>query len=78
MLLVGERVDDVHARRGLRESSQTRLGERAHDRAVEPALEIARDVLDRFAAAERDVGRRLDHLAAQFADRDRERRSRAQ
>ncbi len=55
MLLVGERVDDVQARRRGGELAQPRLRERAHDRAAHPALEVARDVVDRLAAAERDV-----------------------
>ena len=55
MFLVGERVDDVQARRGVGESFEPRLRERADDRAGDPALEIARDVGDRLAAAERDV-----------------------
>ena len=54
------------------------LREGADDDAEDPALEVARDVLDRLAPAERDVRRRLDHVAAELADRDRERRARAQ
>ena len=78
MFLVGERVDDVHRGRGFGKPIQPLLRERADDGAVEPALEVARDVLDGFPPAERDVGRRFDHFAAQFPDGDRERRARAQ
>ena len=64
--------------RGGGEALEPLLRERADDDAEDPALEVARDVLDRLAAAERDVGRRLDHVAAELADGDRERRPRAQ
>ena len=53
MLLVGQRIDDVQARRGRGERRQPRLLERADDDAGDPALEVARDVLDGLAAAER-------------------------
>ena len=53
MLLVRQRVDDVQLRRGLGEAREPLLRERADDGAVHPALEIAGDVLDGLAAAER-------------------------
>ena len=67
MLFVGQRVDDAQPRRGVGEGFDARLRVGAHHGAVHPALEVAGDVLDRFAAAERDVLRRLDHVAAELA-----------
>ena len=75
MLFVGERVDDPQPRRGGGECLEPRLRVGADHRAVHPALEVARDVLDGLAPAERDVLRRLDHVAAELADRDLERRA---
>ena len=62
----------------LRELLERLLRERADDDGVDPALEIARDVGDRLAPAERDVRLQRDHVAAELADRDLERRARAQ
>ena len=45
---------------------------------MHPALEIAGDVIDRLAAAERDILRRLDDVAAELADGDLEGRAGAQ
>ncbi len=78
MLFVGQRVDDAQPRRGVGESLETRLRERADDRSGDPALEVAGDVGDGLAAAERNVFRRLDRVAAELADRNLERRARAQ
>ena len=78
VFLVGERVHDAQPRRGGRHPFDTRVRIRAHDGAVHPALQIARDVLDRLAAAEGDVGGRLDRVASELAHRDLERRPRAQ
>ena len=57
---------------------EPRLREGADDGARHPALEIARDVLDRLAAAEDHVRRRFDDLAAQLAHGDDERDARAE
>ena len=78
MLFVGERVDDAQTRSGGGEGFEPRLGIGADHGAMHPALEIARHVLDRLAPAERHVLRRLDHVAAELADRNLERRSGAQ
>ena len=56
VLLVGERVDDVEARRRGRELLEHLLRERANDDGVHPAFEVAGDVGRRLAAAERDIG----------------------
>ena len=45
---------------------------------VDPALEVARDVGDRLASAERDVRLQRDDVAAELAHGDLERRPRAQ
>ena len=78
MLLVSEGVHDVQIRRSCGEAGESILRERAHDRAGDPALEVARDVFDGLAGAQRDLGRWLDDLATEFANGDHERRSRAQ
>ena len=75
VFFVGERVDDPQPRRGGGERFEARLRVGADHRAVHPALEVARHVLDRLAAAERDVLGRLDDVAAELADRDLERRA---
>ena len=53
MLFVGQRVDDVQPRRRGGELREQLLRERSDDDGVDPALEIARDVGDRLAPAER-------------------------
>ena len=78
VLLVGERVDDVQARRGGGELLEDLLRERADDDRIHPALEIARDVGRRLAPAERHVGGNQDRIAAQLAHRDLEGHPRAQ
>ena len=61
-----------------RDLMQPLLAERAdHDR-VDPALEVAGDVVDRLAIGVHDVGGNLDDVAAELADADRERDARAQ
>ncbi len=72
MFLVGQRVDDVHAGHGLRKPTQVFLSERPDDRAGHPTLEIVRDVLNGFAPAKGDLGWRLDHVATELPDGDRE------
>ena len=49
MLFVGERVDDVQARRRAGEPHELRLLERADDDGRHPALEVVRHVFDRLA-----------------------------
>ena len=78
MLLVGQRVDDAEPRRRCGERLQPRLRVGADDGAVDPALEVARDVGDRLALAEHFLARRLDHVAAELAHGDLEGRARAQ
>ena len=78
MLLVGERIDDVQVRRRVGEALKPGLREGPDDGAVHPALEIAGDIFDGLAAAERDIGRQLDDFAAELAHGDDERRSRAE
>ena len=72
MFLVGQRVDDSQSRRGRGEPLDPMLAERADHDAEHPALEIARDVFQRLATAEDDVGWRLDDVAAELANRDHE------
>ena len=62
MLLVGQRVDDVQARRRGGELLEHVLRERADDDGVDPALEVARDVGHRLAAAERHVRLQRDDV----------------
>ncbi len=72
MFLVGQRVDDVQvAARGRRTLTSRACANVRTTAAVHPALEIARDVFDGLAAAERDVRRRFDDLAAELAHGDR-------
>ena len=78
MLFVGQRVDDAQPRRRVGEGFEPCLREGADHGAVHPALEVAGDVVDRLAAAERDVLRRLDDVAAELADGDLEGRAGAQ
>jgi hypothetical protein len=54
------------------------VGERPDDDTLDPALEVLGDILDGFAAAEDHVGRRFNHVAAQFMYRYDERDSRAE
>src|SRR4051812_31248461 len=75
MLLVAQRVDDAQPGRGGREQLDAALRERPNHRGEDPSLEVAGDVFDRFASAERDVGRRLDHVAPELTHRDREGRA---
>ena len=78
MLFVAERVDDVQLRRDLGDLMQPLLPERAdHDR-VDPALEVAGDVVDRLAIGVHHVGGNLDDVAAELADADGEGDARAQ
>ena len=78
MLFVAERVDDVQLRRDLGDLMQPLLAERAdHDR-VDPALEVAGDVVDRLAIGVHHVGGNLDDVAAELADADGEGDARAQ
>ena len=49
---------------------QALLREGADDDGVDPALEVARHVLDRLAVGVHDVGGNLDDVAAEFADAD--------
>jgi hypothetical protein len=67
MLLVGERVDTCSAAPP-RRTPEHLLREGADDDRVDPALEIARDVGDRLAPAERDVRLQRDDVAAELAD----------
>ena len=78
MLLVGERVDRRAAAAAAANSCSSVLREGPDDHGVDPAFEVARDVGDRLAAAERDVGLQRDDMPAELADRDLERRPRAQ
>ena len=78
VLLIGERVDDVQALGRGGELLQDVLRERPDDHAVDPALEVARDVGDRLAQPERDVRLQRDEMAAELADRDLEGRARPQ
>ena len=78
VLVVGQRVDHVQPRRRGGELLEQPLRERPDDDRVDPALEVARDVGDRLAAAERGVRLQRDHVAAELADGDLERRARAQ
>ncbi len=78
MLLIGERVDDMQPLRGGGELLKDALRERADDDGVDPALEIARDVADRLAPAERDVRLERDEMAAELTNGDLEGRPRAQ
>ena len=57
---------------------QALLAERADHDGVDPALEVAGDVVDRLAIGVHDVGGDLDHVAAELADADGERHARAQ
>ena len=79
MLLVGQRVDRraAAARRRRTPASMSCENVRMTTR-VDPALEVARDVGDRLALPERDVGLQRDEMAAELADRDLERRARPQ
>src|SRR5262249_48000198 len=61
------------SRRELREAA---LREGANHDAVDPALEIARDVFDGLAVAECDFRRRLDDLTTELPDCNHERRAR--
>ncbi len=73
MFFVGQRIHDSQSRRGVGEFLEPRLRERADHRNGNPALEIAGDVDNGFAAAKRDAFRRLDRLAAELGDCDLER-----
>ncbi len=78
MLFVGERVDDAQPRRGVGEGLEPGLRECADHCGGDPALEVARHVVDRFPSAKRDVFGRLDGVAAELADGNLERGSRPQ
>ena len=77
MLLVGQRVDHVELLRRRRELLERFLGKRPNDDSVDPAFEIPRDVLHRFAAAQRDVRLKRHDVAAELARGDFERGPRA-
>ena len=72
---VAERLQE--ARSLLPPGLEPGLSERPHDGGVDPSLEITRDVCDGLASAEGRVLRRFDHVAAELAHGDLERRSRA-
>ena len=78
MLLVGQRVDHVQARRRLGELDDAVLAEGADHGARHPAFEVAGDVGDGLARAERAFLRRDDHVAAELVHGDLERRARPQ
>jgi hypothetical protein len=78
MLIVGQRIHDVQPRRRGGEFREHTLGERADDHRCHPPLEVSRDVGDGFAAAERGLRIQLEHVPADLADGDGERRMRAQ
>src|SRR5262249_61703095 len=75
MPIIGERVADVKVRSRGSDPLEPRLCVGAYDGGMHPALEIPGDVADRLTAAERDVLRRLDHVAAELANRDLKRRT---
>ena len=78
MFGVAQRVDDMKARRRLRELQQRRVRVGAHHHALDPSLEIAGDVDGRLALAECRDRVRSDDVAAELANGDLERRDRAQ
>ena len=78
MLLVTEGVDDVQLRCDFRDLRQALLGECPDDDRVNPALEIARDVLDGLTIGVHHVSRDLDDVAAQLADANRKGDARAE
>ncbi len=78
MLLVAERVDDVQPRGRGGHHRNVLMRVRAHDEAMDPALEIAGDIVQRLARAVREFGRDVQGLGAQLLDGDLERRSRSQ
>ena len=78
VFLVGEGVDDVEPGGSRGELLQQPLRERPDDHRVDPALQIARDIGHRLAAAQRGVGMEREDVAAELADRDLEGRTRPQ
>jgi hypothetical protein len=70
VLFVGERVDDVQAARGAGERLDLRLPERPDDERGNPALEVARNVLQRLAGAVGELRRKVQRVAPELADRD--------
>jgi hypothetical protein len=78
MLFVGQGVDHVHLQRRPRDGLDLLLREGSNHQRMHPALEIARDVLHRFACSAGEFGRNVERTGAELADRDLERRSRAQ
>ena len=78
MLFIRQCIDDAQAWRRGGEGLETGVGERADHRSIHPAFEVARDVGHRLASAKRDVGGRLDDVAAELPYRDLEGRTGAQ
>ena len=78
MLFVGQRVDDVKTRRRRGKLLEQLLRKGPDHDGIDPALEIAGDVGDRFAASQGDVGLERHEVAAELAHADLERRPRAQ
>ena len=78
MKQIGETVDHRHARLA-RKLDAGRMREGANHDEVDPAREVARDVLDRFALADTDILRRqINRMAAELRHAGLERDSRAQ
>ena len=78
VLFVRQRIDHVQALGRLADLHEPILAERADDDRIDPALEVAGDVVNRLAVGVHDVGRNLHHVAAELAHADRERHARTQ
>jgi hypothetical protein len=75
VLLVGQCVHHTKLWRRGRKGLQSRLRESPNHGLRDPALEIARNILDRLAAAQRDLLGWLNHVAAMFPHGDLKRRT---
>ena len=78
MLLVGERIDDMQLTAGRGDDGGFFLLVGSNHQRAHPALEVARDVLERLADAFGELRRKMQRVAAELADGDLERRPRPQ
>ena len=78
MLLVAQRVDDVQSRAAAASVLALSCAYVRITSAAHPAFEVARDVLRAARARRRRIPGQVQRVAAELADRDLERRPRAQ
>ena len=78
MFAVAQRIDHMKLRGRRRKLFEQLLRKRPNDDRVDPPLDIARDVGNRFPFAERGIRLQRYHVAAELVHRNFERRTRAE